>query len=118
MKTKLKAVKIKVGKNANLQTAEAAGLDWLGADRDEMSTMSWYDRSAHTGGPREVCEGESLKCATAYATAHGAQYHIATERYDLFYAPVPDGTATLEPEMVREVHRGLERDRFENQQGG
>jgi hypothetical protein len=117
MGRKIKPIEIKLGKDADLRRAEEVGLDWLGGDA-EVVNVSWYDRSRRTGGPMEVCGGEPIKCAIDYAVAHGASERIVTERFDLFYVQIPPGTASLDPEMVVEVHRGLERDRYENQQGG
>lgn len=117
MRQRPKPIEISLGKEADLRRAAEVGLDWLGGS-DEVIEVSWYDRVLGTGGPMEVCADEVRRVALDYACSRGATEHIVTERFDLLYLPVPDGTAMLDPVEVVNVHRGLERDRFENQQGG
>ncbi len=117
MARKLKPIEISLGRETSLRRAEEVALDWLGGS-DEVVAVSWYDRTRKTGGPMEVCADEVRKVAIDYALARGATEHVVTERFDLLYVPIPEGTASLDPEMLVEIHRGLERDRYENQQGG
>jgi len=84
----------------------------------DLSMVGWYDLKRRTGGPMEPCGGESIKCARDYARSHGAEYTVKTEIYELFFSRIPKDAAQLDPAMVHEVHRGLEKDRYDNVQGG
>lgn len=77
-----------------------------------------YDRGEGTGGPTELCQGEPPVAARDYGRSHGAEWNVVSDPFEFYVATVPADTAQLDPQMLIEVHRGLERDTFASLQGG
>jgi hypothetical protein len=114
----MQEIKIRTKLGTEYGRAARTAASAVPGDPDRLSLVGWYDKRRRTGGPLEVCGGESARCANSYARSHGARYTVATDNFTFYYASVPEDVVELDPQMVAEVHRGLDRDRFENQQGG
>jgi len=114
---KMKTIKVKK-KVDDYATAQQQAIESIPVRSSELSMVGWYDRDRRTGGPLEVCGDQKIKVARDYARSHGAEYQVDIGPYELFYLPVPEGTAELDSQTLLEIHRELELDRFENVQGG
>ena len=113
----MKPIKVNIHANADFNSAQSKSADQI--PHEHASLVSWYDRKNKTGGPLEACGDQSLKTSQDYARSNGAEYRVsAGQRFEFFYSSTPEGTEQLDPEMLVEVHKNLEYDRYENVQGG
>jgi len=113
----MKPIKVNIKANSDFNSAQAKAAKEI--PHKDASLVSWYDREHKTGGPLEACGDQPLKTSQDYARSNGAEYRVsAGKRYEFFYASTPKGTERLDPEMLVEIHEGLEYDRYENVQGG
>ena len=114
----MKPISISLTPGTDYNTASRRAVERIPVSPMKLSMVGWYDRERRTGGPIEACGDEPLKCARDYAVARGAEYRVASDRYEFYFSHVPEDAAELDPEMVFEIHRGLDMDRYENLQGG
>jgi len=115
----MKRINLHIDESAGMAVAEGRAREAL-ANVGNVSLTAWYDSRQGTGGPLEPCAEEPRKCVRDYARSHGASFEVSIndERMELYFAPTPKDAVELDRKEVVEVHRGLENDRFENQQGG
>ncbi len=116
----MKSYSINVETRTTRSKAEHAAQRAIQRWGEDLTLVSWYDRSKDRSGPMEFCCDKPEKTAADYARSHGAQYcvNVNDYSYEFYFTRIPNSVSRIKRSAVISSHRELEMDRYDNVQGG
>lgn len=114
-------IKTKTDNKLSLDRARSEAWETYPGTKDNSILVGWYDHDNRTGAPGEVARDEPFRAALDYARANGmtAEVRVNDSGYSFFFRNKPEDTRELDPEMVEEIHEGLDQHMgYANLQGG
>lgn len=116
----MKSYSINAGVRTSRGKAQEAARRAIQRRGEDLMLVSWFDRSKNAGGPMEFCCDAPERAVADYARSHGAQFCVNVNdfSYEFYFMRIPSTVSEIKRSAVIASHRGLDKDRYDNIQGG